>query len=75
MAGIPRQAFINKIRELGYAYKQQQARTHMYRRAGSTDVLFVRMKDALTEDYVKGALADAGLTDKQINEFLAIAKT
>jgi hypothetical protein len=72
---VRKSAFINKIRELGYSYKQQQARTHMYRKDGGTHCIFVRMKEFLTEDFVKGALAQAGLSDEEIRLFIAAAKT
>lgn len=75
MAHILRDTFINKIRELNYHYKSEQLRTHLYRRAGTTDVMFVPKKNHLNEDWVKGALRDAGLQDKEIREFLAQAKT
>lgn len=72
---VPKSAFINKLHELHYSYKSQQARTQMYRKDGGTHCIFVRMKEQLTEDFVKGALAQAGLTDKEINSFIASAKS
>jgi hypothetical protein len=67
-------AFINKIRELGYRHKSQQARTHMYRKDGGTHCIFVRDKDFLSEDFVKGALGQAGLSVAEIRAFIAAAR-
>jgi len=72
---IRKTAFVNKIRELGYRHKSQQARTHMYRKDGGTHCIFVRDKNLLSEDFVKGALGQAGMADKQIRAFIATAKT
>ena len=38
---IPRDSLINKLRALGYSYKDQQKRTDLYRKRGGTDVAFV----------------------------------
>jgi hypothetical protein len=72
---ISKSAFIRKIRELGYRHKSQQARTHMYRKDGGTHCIFVRDKDVLSDDFVKGALGQAGLTDQDIRAFIATAES
>lgn len=72
---VRKSTFINKIRELGYSHRSQQARTHMYRKDGGTHCIFVREKQLLSEDFVKGALGQAGLSDEEIKSFLAAAKS
>jgi hypothetical protein len=67
---ILKSAFIKKIRELGYRHRSQQARTHLYRRDGGTHCIFVREKDLLTDDFVKGALGQAGLSCDEIKDFM-----
>jgi len=71
---IRRESFINKIRELGYTYKNQQLRTQLWRKRGSTHRMFVPLMDRLEDDYVIGALRQAGVPDTEIKSFLAAAK-
>jgi hypothetical protein len=47
----------------------------MYRKDGGTHCIFVREKQLLSDDFVKGALGQAGLTDGEIKSFLAAAKS
>jgi hypothetical protein len=72
---ISRETFINKIRALGYKYKNQQKRTYMYRKVGGTHRIFVPMADLLEDDYVSSTLAQAGETASDIQAFLASAKS
>lgn len=71
---VRREAFINKIRELRYTYKTQQLRTQLWRKRGGTHVMFVPSCDLLEDDYVTGALRQAGVPDPDIKSFLAAAK-
>lgn len=72
---VSRETFINKIRSLGYKYKNQQKRTYMYRKVGGTHRIFVPMADLLEDEYVSSALAQAGETDADIKAFLSAAKS
>lgn len=72
---IPRQHFINKIRELRYSYKTTQKRTYLYRQAGTTNLIFVPMRDLISEEYVRSQLRQAGCTQEDIDSFIASAKT
>ena len=71
---ILKSAFINKIRQLGYRHRSQQARTHLYRKDGGAHYIFVREKDLLTDDFVKGALGQAGLSAEEIKDFMDISR-
>jgi hypothetical protein len=71
---VRRESFINKIREIGYSYKNQQLRTQLWRKRGSTHRMFVPLTDKLEDDYVTGALRQAGVSDADIKSFLAVAK-
>lgn len=68
---VSRQAFINKIRELGYRYKSQQKRTQLYRKSGGTHCIFVPLCDFLEDDFVGSCLCQAGLTQDQARAFIA----
>lgn len=72
---VRRETFINKIRELQYTYKTQQLRTQLWRKRGGTHRMFVPSCDWLEEDYVTGALRQAGVPDTEIKSFLASAKS
>jgi hypothetical protein len=71
---VPRQAFINIIRELGYRYKKTQKRTYLYRKAGGTHCIFVPVKDKLDDIYVRSALHQAGVPENEIDSYLRDAK-
>lgn len=71
---VRREAFINKIRELGYHYKSQQAHTQLWKKKGTTQRMFVPLASLLEDDYVIGALRQAGVSDHEIKSFLAAAK-
>jgi hypothetical protein len=72
---VSRTAFINKIRELGYKYKNQQKRTYLYRKIGGTHRIFVPMCDLLEDDYVASVLRQVGLSKKDIDSFIGSAKS
>ena len=67
---ILKSAFIKKIRQLGYRHRSQQARTHLYRKDGGAHYIFVREKDFLADDFVKGALGQSGLSPDEIKDYM-----
>jgi hypothetical protein len=72
---VPRICFINKIREVGYTYKTKQKRTTLWRKRGGTHCIFVPLAELLEDDYVANALTQAGLTQADIQAFMASAKS
>jgi hypothetical protein len=72
---VRRDAFINKIRELDYHFKSQQAHTQLWKKKGTTDRMFVPLAKLLEEDYVTGALRQASVPDLDIKSFLASANS
>jgi hypothetical protein len=72
---VRRESFINKIRELGYSYKAQQVHTQLWKKKGTTQRVFVPLAKLLEDDYVTGALRQAGVPDLDIKSFLASAKS
>jgi hypothetical protein len=72
---VRRDSFINKIRELKYAYKDQQKRTYLYRKVGGTQYISVPMRDILTDTYVRSTLLQAGCEKEEIEAFLNSAKS
>lgn len=71
---IPREAFINKLRDLGYSYKSRQKRTDLYRKQGGTEIVFVTFKKMLAEGYVRSVLQQVGCEDADIETFVMTYK-
>jgi hypothetical protein len=72
---VRRETFINKIRTLQYHYKSKQKRTFLYRKTGGTHYISVPMADLLEDAFVASALRQAGLSEAEIQSFLASAKS
>ena len=75
---IRTETFVNKIRAIGYTYKDQQKRTRMWKKQGGTHRLFVPMCDLLEEEFVRSSLLQCGETKESIEQFISdhsISKT
>jgi hypothetical protein len=72
---IPRDHFINKIRGLGYTFKDRLKRVEMWRRRGSTHYIPVPHTQFLEEPFVANALRQAGCSDSDIKNFIAASKS
>jgi hypothetical protein len=72
---VRREVFVNKIRELKYAYKSQQKRTYLYRKTNGTHYISVPMADLLEDEFVISTLRQAGLSPAEIQSFLRSAKS
>ena len=71
---IPRQHFVNKLRELHYTYKTKQKRTELWRKRGGTHYISMPLSDLLEEEWVTSTLRQAGCTQDVIRSFIAAAK-
>lgn len=72
---VRRDAFINKIRELKYAFKSQQKRTYLYRKTNGTHFIPVPKADLLEDEFVISTLHQAGVSQDEIKSFLASVKS
>lgn len=72
---IPRQQFINKLRELGYTHKGQTKRVTMWRKQGGVHFAFVPRKNMLSEELVTSTLRQCGESEEQIEAFVRAAKS
>ena len=72
---VRRSTFINNIRELGYEYKTLQKRTLLYRKTGGTHFISVPRTEWLEDEYVRSVLRQAGISEPEIQSFLASAKS
>ena len=71
---VPRQSFINKLREIGYYYKNKQKRTELWRRTGGTHRMFIPLNHLLEDETAASLLRQAGCGEEDIQKFLASAK-
>ncbi len=72
---VPRERFINKLRELKYSFKSQTDKTAEWKKNGSTHRVYIRRKeDPLSEEYVRSTLRQCGCKDADISRFIAAAK-
>ncbi len=71
---ISKKRFVNKLKELGYVFKEQLHYQERYRLRGGTHIIHVRRKDYLDEDYIRSTLKQAGQTREQIEQFLLDSK-
>jgi hypothetical protein len=72
---VRREAFINKIREIGFAYKTTQKRTFLYKKSGTTDYISVPKADLLEDEFVTHSLRQHGCSKEEIERFIASAKS
>ncbi len=72
---VPKQNFINKLRELGYYYKSTQKRTELWRKKGGTHHLFIPFNTALDEETAASLLNQAGCLAPDIAAFISATKT
>ena len=71
---VPKQHFVNKLRELGYTFKGRQRRTELYRLKGGTHCVDVPRCDYLPDMFIRCALRQCGQTSGQIDKFLSDAR-
>lgn len=72
---VRRDAFINKIRELGFSYKTTQKRTFLYKKAGAPEYISVPRSELLEEEFVFHSLRQHGCPKEEIDGFIASAKS
>lgn len=74
MRVISKRHFVNKLKELGYVFKEQLHYQERYRLKGGTHIIHVPRRNLLDETYVRSALRQAGQTRDQIEQFIRDAK-
>ena len=72
---ISKRHFVKKLQELGYQFKEQLHYQERFRKKGGTHIIHVPRKDVLDEAYVRSTLKQAGASQKEIDAFVAEAKT
>jgi hypothetical protein len=72
---IPREHFINKIRQLGYKFKDEKKRVSLWRKPGTRHAISLPKTVLLEEEYVQSVLRQAGCLAEEIAAFIASAKS
>lgn len=70
---IPRSHYINKIRELGYTFKERKKRIAIWRKQGGTHFISVPHTELLEEEFVISTLRQAGCNDDDIKALITAA--
>jgi hypothetical protein len=69
---VRRESFFNKIRELGYSYKDQRPRITLWRKG--VHFISVPRRDLLTDEFVSNSLRQAGCNEEEIQSFYRSAR-
>ena len=72
---IIRERFINKIRELGYTYRDKKKRVELWRRPTPMHAIPVPLPNLLSDEFVRSALKQSGLTMAEIENFISTASS
>lgn len=67
---VHRDAFINKIRDLGYAYKDNKKRVSIWRKTGGTHFISLPHTKLLEDWYVMSVLRQAGESEAACRSFI-----
>ncbi len=72
---ISKRHFVNKLKEIGYRFKEQLHYQERYRLEGGTHIIHVPRRNHLDEAYVRSTLKQAGQTKQQIEAFVNAANS
>lgn len=73
---VPRDHFINKLRDLNYTFKTQSDKTAEWKKTGGTHRIYIRRKeDPLSDEYVRSVLKQCGCESGDIERFIANNQT
>ncbi len=67
---VEKRHFVNKLKELGYVFKDQLHYTEKYRLKGGTHLVHVPRKGKLDVEWVRSTLKQAGLLKADIEQFI-----
>ncbi len=63
-----------QIRELGFTFKNQANRTHIYRRKGTTDCVYITNRKNMDAKHVEKLFKQCGCTDAEINKIMKLLR-
>ncbi len=68
-----RDRIIAKLRELGYAFRQDGWRMQTFRHPSTLHSIQVRKRDDIDDDFVRSVLKQAGCSKDDIEKFIKLA--
>ena len=72
---VPRERLINKLRELGYTYRDQTLRSQLWRKRGGTHYVWIPKKeDPVSETYVRNLLRQCGMQPADVDTFIGACR-
>lgn len=69
-----REQVINKIKEMGYRFKRDAWRVSVFKKQGGTHRIEVPKRDIISDEWVRGAFRQAGMSAEEITSFLRQAR-
>ena len=72
---IPKQHFVNKLRELDFKFNRPGDRVELWRQKGTGKLITVPRRDLIPEAHVRHSLRQCGRGQSEIDAFIAAAKT
>jgi len=70
---ISRQQVMARLREANYTFVERAKHTELWRKKGSVERVFLTRRDYLDDEEVIVVLTQAGLSQQQVQAFLAAA--
>jgi len=72
---IPRQRFVNKLRSLGYSFKDRTKRVELYRKDGTTEIVAIPTHKLILEETARQILRQCGCNQPEIEAFISAAES
>jgi hypothetical protein len=69
-----REQVVNKLKETGYRFKRDAWRVTVFKKEGGTHRIEVPKRDIISDEWVRSAFKQAGLSRDEIESFLRQAR-
>lgn len=70
---VSREQVLNRLREANYTFNRKGKRDELWKKRGTTDYVSLPVNAVYPEPFIRSLFQNAGLTETQINQFLAAA--
>lgn len=71
---ISRQCVVNKLREIGYSFKERRKCVEIWRKKGITHIVLLDTRKSLSELYVATTLAYCKVPSSEIHAFIQASR-
>jgi hypothetical protein len=72
---VPREHFVNKLRDLGFKFVREASKVELWRQRGSGNLISVPRRDLIPETHVICSLHQCGCGKSEIEAFVAAVKS